>query len=49
VIEAALQKASRLYGTRELAVDHRYDETTARTVYRVADRNTGEVIFESPP
>jgi hypothetical protein len=34
---------------RDVSVDNRYDQATGRAVVRVADRRTGEVLFESPP
>jgi FlaG protein len=34
---------------RDVSVDSRYDRATGRAVVRVADRRTGEVLFESPP
>jgi hypothetical protein len=50
----ALDRASRaaaraMFERRDVEVTSFFDEGTGRTVYRVADRASGEVLLQSPP
>src|SRR5690242_17069521 len=49
VIQQAVSRAAeRLFAGRDLMVESYLDETTGRAVSRIADRQTGEVLFQSP-
>lgn len=41
--------ATALYGDREVQVETVHDDSTGRTVVRVRDRVSGEVVAQTPP
>lgn len=50
VLDRASRAAARaMFKEREVEITSFLDEGTGRTVYRVADRSSGEVLHQSPP
>ena len=45
----AEKAATKMFPGREIKVESFKDEPSGRFVYRVADKNSGQVIHESPP
>jgi uncharacterized FlaG/YvyC family protein len=46
--QAVARAAERLFPGQEVTVQSYLDETTGRAVSRIADRQTGQVLFQSP-
>ena len=50
LLDRASRAAARaMFQDREVEITSFLDEGTGRTVYRVADRSSGEVLHQSPP
>jgi hypothetical protein len=50
LLDRASRAAARaMFQDREVEITSFLDEDTGRTVYRVADRSSGEVLHQSPP
>lgn len=49
LLDAALRVAPNLYPHRDVEVTTRIDEPTGRTVVRIADRASGQVLTQTPP
>jgi uncharacterized FlaG/YvyC family protein len=48
VQQAVSRAAEQLFAGRDVTVESYLDETTGRAVSRIADRQTGQVLFQSP-
>ena len=49
LLDAAVRVAPDLYPRHETEVTTRVDEPTGRTVVRIADRASGQVLTQTPP
>ena len=49
LLDAAVRVAPDLYPRRDIEVTTRIDEPTGRTVVRIADRASGQVLTQTPP
>ena len=50
MLDRASRAAARaMFKDRDVEITSFQDEGTGRTVYRVADRSSGEVLHQSPP
>lgn len=47
--QTALRAAQAHFPGRDVAMESYYDQSADRAVYRLSDRRTGEILFESPP